>query len=122
MKNPVQIPVIFDGLRTLSDGSIKMTFATREVKAEEAVTLLQYRNSEGWLLFKPAQFVDADLIDVPVGVPEFATNKTASQRLRNVLYRLWEYRGEGGSFETWRIEQMEKIISSYKGLLPKEPR
>lgn len=118
MKNPVQIPVVFDGLRTLGDGSIKMTFQTREVKAEEAVSLLEYRKAEGWLLFKPAPFEDRDLIDIPESVPEFRDRKTPSQRLRNVLYRLWEHRGRPGDSEDFRIAEMERIITHYREKLP----
>jgi hypothetical protein len=118
MKNPVQIPVVLDVLRTLSDGSIKITFATREMRTEDAAEILSYRNTEGWLLFKPAPFEERDIADIPESVPEFAAEKTPSQRLRNVLFRLWEYRGKPDNFEAWRKEQMEKIISAYKEKLP----
>jgi len=118
MKKPIQIPAILDVIRTLSDGSIKVTFATREMTDEHAAKVLSYRKTEGWLLFKPAPFEDADLIDVPESVPEFANSKTPSQRLRNVLFRVWEYQGSKVTFEVWRAEQMERIISKYKDLLP----
>jgi hypothetical protein len=118
MKNPVQIPVILDVLRTLSDGSIKITFATREMRTEDAAEILGYRNTEGWLLFKPAPFEERDIVDIPETVPEFAREKTPSQRLRNVLFRLWEYRGKPDNFEAWRKTEMERIIEHYKGKLP----
>jgi len=118
MSRPVQIPAILDVLRTLSDGSIKITFATREMRPEDAAVVLGYRNTEGWLLFKPAPFEDADIIDVPETVPEFADQKTLSQRLRNVLFRYWEYKGKGETFPAFRESEMEKIINSYKEQLP----
>ena len=118
MKNPVQIPVIFDGLRTMADGSVKFSFATRELHADDLAALLSYRKQEGYLLFKPAPFEESDLIDIPETVPEFRNSKTPSERLRGVLYRLWEFRGSQGNFEAWRTEEMERIITHYKGKLP----
>ena len=118
MKNPVQIPVVLDVLRTLSDGSIKITFATREMRTEDAAEILGYRNTEGWLLFKPAPFEERDIIDIPESVPEFANSKSPSQRLRNTLFRVWEYQGSKVTFDVWRAEQMERIINKYKELLP----
>jgi len=114
----VQIPAILDVLRTLSDGSIKITFCTRELTTEDAAAILGYRSAEGWLLFKPSPFEEKDIIDIPESVPEFAREKTPSQRLRNVLFRLWEYRGKGGDFETFRKSEMERIIQHYKEKLP----
>lgn len=118
MKPPVSIPAIFDVLRTLSDGSVKITFVTREIPADHLAVLLSYRKSEGYLLFKPAQFEESDLIDIPETVPEFRNSKTPSERLRNVLFRLWEHRGAQGNYEQWRTEEMERIITHYKGKLP----
>lgn len=118
MKAPVQIPVLFDVLRTLSDGSVKVTFVTRELCAEDLAALLGYRKTEGYMLFKPAPFEERDIVDIPETVPEFATEKTPSQRLRNVLFRLWEFRGKPDNFETWRKSEMERIISHYKEKLP----
>jgi hypothetical protein len=122
MKNPIQIPAVLDVLRTLSDGSIKVTFSTREMKPEDAAVVLGYRQTEGWLLFKPAPFEDGDLVDIPESVPEFVGEKSLSQRLRNVLFRNWEYRSDGSDFETWRKKEMERIISHYKDKLPKETK
>jgi hypothetical protein len=118
MKPPLQTPVLFDTLRTMADGSIKVTFVTRELPPEHAAALLGYRKSEGWLLFKPAPFEDSDLVDIPETVPEFAQEKTPSQRLRNVLYRLWEYKGKPENFETWRKTKMEQVIQHFKEQLP----
>lgn len=118
MSKPFQIPAILDTLRTLSDGSIKLTFSTREMPAEHAAGILEHRRKEGWLLFKDAPFEDADIINLPESIPEFHGEKSPSQRLRNVLYRVWEMKGKPDDFKRWRENEMERIINHYKEKLP----
>lgn len=41
-------------------------------------------------------------------------DKTPAQRLRGVLYRLWEAKPEGMEFEVYYRVKMEKLIDAYK--------
>lgn len=47
---------------------------------------------------------------------EFET-KTPSQRLRGVLYVLWEQTGKSGDFETFYRQKMEGLINLIKNKL-----
>lgn len=49
--------------------------------------------------------IDLDLYDQP---------KTQSQRLRNVLYKLWESQGSNGDFKTFYKQKTEQVISHFK--------
>jgi hypothetical protein len=40
--------------------------------------------------------------------------KSPSQRLRDVLYVLWEHRGSKGDFEQFYIASIEKVINRIK--------
>lgn len=42
---------------------------------------------------------------------------TKSQRLRFVLYRLWERSGSHQSFEEWYADRMDRIIGRFVSLL-----
>jgi hypothetical protein len=42
---------------------------------------------------------------------------TKSQRLRFVLYRLWERSGSEQSFEEWYADRMDRIIGRIESLL-----
>lgn len=42
------------------------------------------------------------------------TKKTASQRPRGVLFRIWERTANAETFETYYIREMERIISHFK--------
>jgi hypothetical protein len=52
--------------------------------------------------------VDMDLVDAKI---------TPSQRLRNILYRLWEQAGKEGDFKEFYRVKMETLCEHFKGKL-----
>ena len=48
---------------------------------------------------------------------EIGKTKTSSQRLRAVLYRVWEQGEQAYDFPIWYESQMERIINKYKANL-----
>ena len=115
MKPLLQIPCVIDSLRTLKDGSIKITIETQEITPEDFTILAQYRNTFGYMVFRETPVTEADLANVPDVVPEFKNDKTPSQRLRAVFYRMWEQSGKPGeNFQTWYVGKMEQLIDHYK--------
>lgn len=106
----IQLPANLTSYRDKVDGSATLSFATRELTDDEIITLRQYRMKEGWLLFKENAFNEDEVPheDAPV------EGKSHSQRLYNVLFKLWAKDKPMEDFETWRRIQMEKIISHLK--------
>lgn len=89
-------------ITTLADGSFKLELVTQELDDETALALIKNRN----------KFID-EVVEVPA-IEEDA-GKSPSQRLRGVIYRLWEQNGkEGGSFEIYYRMVMELLIEKYK--------
>jgi hypothetical protein len=114
----LQLPVSVVDIRPLRDKSTKLTFETRELSGEQAKVLWDNLQGEGWIVYSPNDDIEAK--DIPEAPAEAGT-KTASERLRSVLYVLWEQRGKpGGVFEPWRLTQMEKLIEHVKSQLDKE--
>lgn len=113
----VILPVLVAGLATKVDGSVKITLETREFKSEAATALFALRNQEAWAILAPNEISEEDVklptekADPAIGV------KTPSQRLRAVLYRLWEQTKSGMDFETYYRTNLEKIIEQLKGRL-----
>ena len=107
------LPAIINPPRIRKDKSCSISFETRELIAEELITIMSLTNSEGYLCFAPNQ----DQIEIPEGNAE-VEGKTPSERLRNVLYVLYKKEVEKGQyvglFETFRNEHMEKIIEFVK--------
>lgn len=108
----IQTPLIITGIRARVDGSMGISASTPELGFEEKVAFMELQNLNLKAIFQPLE-EKADLIEVK-GETE---TKTSSQRLRGVLYVLWEQQGKQGEFETFYKSYMEKIIDWIKGKL-----
>lgn len=106
----IQLPASLNSYRDKVDGSATLSFSTRELTDSEIIILRQYRLKEGWLLFKENAFNESEVPeeDAPT------EGKSHSQRLYNVMYKIWAQDTPMVDFESWRRIQMEKIISHYK--------
>lgn len=92
---------------------MKLEFETREFSGSEAAALMEQRNKEGWLIFSPRD--DLTEADIPDEKPDaMVGTKTQAQRLRAVLYRLWEQSGKKGEFEDYYRSKMENVIEQLK--------
>ena len=95
------------------DGSVKVSFDSRELDASEIFTIMSLRHTEGWLMFSP----NKDDFEIPDENAEI-DEKSASERLRNVLFVWYKQQTEEGKFvglfETFRKEKMEKLIEQIK--------
>ena len=111
-----QIAAQLTGISTRADNSIGIRFVTSTeiINKDELVTLLSFNHAMGWLLFRENAFKDED---VPAG-DATDSRRTPSQRLRGVLYRVFEATGKPkGEFNQWYLNEMERIIDHYKGKL-----
>ncbi len=110
----IKIPATLDGVSPRKDGSMSLRFVTQEMTTDQKTTLLNLYQSFGWLLYS-----DSDINEVPRESPNReAGAKTPSQRLRSVLFVLWQERYSDQSFDPWYVTQVEKIIERIKQELP----
>lgn len=112
------VEAILTRAASLADGGLTVGFHTKELNSTEKVKIMNFHNQPGWLLFSPNKLDDTE---VPKADAEFE-GKTPSQRLRAVLYVLWE-QNEGHidddriDFEVFYRRKMEEIIEHFKGKL-----
>ena len=110
------LPAQINPPRLRKDGSASLAFDTRELNAEEIVTIMSLRHVEGWLTFSP----NPDDVPVPEERAEI-DEKSPSERLRNVLYVWYQQEVKAGNFiglfDTFKKEKMEKIIEGVKSKL-----
>jgi hypothetical protein len=107
-----KLPAIFTKITSLADRSYKLEFSTRELSGQDATMLMSQIHNEGWLLFSPNELNGKD---IPDEKPDSMTGKkTQAQRLRAVIYKIWESKGSNGSFETYYQSYMEKVIDQLK--------
>jgi len=112
-----QVPAFLTGIRRLSDGGLGINFHTNELDDEEMIAINQYFQKFGWLMFRENEFTPEE---IPVEDADFE-GKSASQRLRAVLFVWWKQKPEG-EFEEFYKKRMEKIISMVKNKLVPDSR
>lgn len=112
----LNIPSQITKVETTSDGGMKLTVHTNELQPSEKSELMQWHNKFGWIVFSPTDTITDE--DIPNEAIEFEGQKTLSERLRNVLFRLHEAQGgKPEDFEAYRVKIMESLINRYKSKL-----
>ena len=101
---------------TMSHKSLRLTFDSQENLTDEQIgKIMGWYEKMGWLSFSTAMVRAEDLL----ALPEVKTDerKSPSQRLRSVLYVLFEQQGQKGEFQDYYRTQIEKIIDHLKSKL-----
>lgn len=110
----VTFPAILSKVASRADKSYALTFVTRELPGKDASVLLGQLMSEGHVLYSPtSSFEEADIpaekADSGLG------HKSQAQRLRAVIYRLWESKGKpDDDFEAYYRRVTENMIDRVK--------
>ena len=89
----------------------KMSVETAELHTEDKHYLSDNEGKEGFFYFQQAPM--GEVFIPKVGLGEFET-KTPSQRMRAVIWRIWEANGKKGKAEDYYKSTMEKIIDQLK--------
>jgi hypothetical protein len=114
-----QIPAQLDSFRSMVDRGIKVTFVTGELSPEQVANIQYSFQMVGFLAFSPNPFATHQLEEIDKLKVEFNdTGKPPSQRLRAVLYRMFEQSPEGyKTFQDFYMAKMEVLIEHFKGKL-----
>lgn len=114
-----QLPSVLESYRSLKDGGLKISFETGELTPEQVANIQYSFNKAGFLAFSPDPFATHELEEIDKLKVEFSdTGKPPSQRLRAVLYRLFEQKPEGyKTFNDFYNSKMETLIEHFKGKL-----
>ena len=113
------LPAIFESWRSLKDKSYKLTFESFELTPEQVVGLNSSLGKAGYLAIKEDPFKQSEKDMINNLEADFEDKKKSQgQRLRGVLYRLWEQTPEGyEDFVKYYDFKMEKMINHYKDKL-----
>lgn len=103
------------GIRTLKDGSVNIQLETQELSAGHAGELFSLRNKIAAVYISPKDTIDQRELDQVDKIdPEFSA-KSQSQRIRQVLYKLFEQDKEGHkNFDSYYKSKTEKFIEHLK--------
>lgn len=110
----LQVPAYITKIETTADKGVKLIVHTQELDPSNAAVVFSLKDKYGFFLFKEGQFEESEVANLPDFVPEFKGDKTPSQRLRGVLYRVWEANGKVGAFDSFYTQKMEAILDHFK--------
>jgi hypothetical protein len=112
--NGLLLPVQIENITTRKDRTIKITIGTQELAPAAAGDLFQYLNKIAVCYLSPEGVSQEEIDMVDKIHPEFE-GKSQSQRIRNVLYKLYEQSNEGfKDFNSYYQNKTEKYIEHLK--------
>ena len=114
----LQIPSLISKVTTMSDRSLRLQVDTQELSPETSADVFSCYNQYGSFVFvRGEDGIPEDQIKIPEYQPVEKTDKSPSQRLRNVLYVMWEQKNLKDPFDDYYRKQMEIIINHFKSKL-----
>lgn len=112
------IPVVLTSYRPKADKSVTITFnSNTEFSPDEIGKLAAYHQTQGRLIYKASDSItEQELKELDKVHEDFTdVSKSKAQRLRGVLYLLWDADNEGyGDFKDYYDFKMEALISHFK--------
>lgn len=110
----ITFPGHISKISTMADRTLRWQIdMARELSDEEMAQAFRFRGMDASIAFKESPFTDEEVQGLPDA--PFEKQKTPSQRLRAVLYRVWEVSAAGGLlFDDWYRVEMERIINAQK--------
>ncbi len=117
-KYKLQVPCQIEKISTRADHSLKVILGLPELAVEDSVALFGLNQLPANILISPGDITQEDVDNIDIISDEDKEYygkkaKTKSQRLRGILYRVWENLGNKGEFEDYYKKEMDKIAEHY---------
>ena len=117
MSSIFQIQASMTKISTMANW-LRIQFDTLEtLSPEHYKRLFELNNKQGWLSYNVHRIEAEDIIDLPPIKQKDAEKYTPSQRLRHVLYRLWNQEGSSKSFDDYYEYYINYLIDRVKDKL-----
>lgn len=107
-----------DGYQRRKDRSVSLRFVTQEKTSAEIMDIDRLVDTFGILYFRGEERINHEELESldAVELDLYDEPKSQSQRLRNVLFKIWK-QTEKGEFKEFYKHETERIIQHYKGKL-----
>ncbi len=103
------------GIRSLKDGSVSVTLETLELSPGKAGELFSLRKKIAAVYISPKETMNQKEMDQVDKIDPEIGGKTQSQRIRNVLFKLFEQNNEGyKEFDSYYKHKTELFIEHLK--------
>lgn len=112
--NGLMLSTYIENVSTRKDKTVKITLGTQELSPGKAGELFSLLNQLAVTYISPKEISQKEIDQVDKLDPELS-GKTQSQRIRNVLYKLFEQNNEGfKDFNTFYQSKTELYIEHLK--------
>lgn len=115
-KQILKVPAEISRVQTMSDGGLRLFVDTQEVGPEDKGLIMGLHKKLGWFLFAETQIAEEETLNLPEIKLEQG-QKTESQRMRAVLFLVWQKKGKQGMFDDFYKKWMNGSIEKLKELL-----
>jgi len=110
----ILLPAIIEAIQSRKDNTLKIVLGTNELSPANAGSLFGLHNKLATVYISPSEIDQKEIDQVDKLDPELQ-GKTQGQRLRGVLYILFEQDHEGfNDFDSYYKHRTEKIIEHLK--------
>jgi len=107
-----------EALNTRKDKTIKITIGTQEMNPNEFAELFSLNQQFAYIGIKPEPFINNEIEIIESLKTEYDELKSPAQRLRGILYRIFEQNPDGfKDFNSYYIHKMEKLCDHFKNQL-----
>lgn len=114
----ISLGIVIDGIRAKKDRSLGITVSTPEMSVEEKTLMFELQGVNCHATIQPLDEEFPEIVEVRAETDR----KTASSRLRGILWVLWDKRGRDGDFDVFYRQQIEKVIERIKSLVDEEDK
>jgi hypothetical protein len=111
----ISIPAVISKITTMADKTLRLQVDCQETTPDIKADIFSMHESYGYFLFADKKINKSEFADLPDIVVEKG-EKTPSQRLRGVMFVLWQqkYKATVPSFDDFYRTEYNKIIEHYK--------
>lgn len=114
--NGIILSAIIENVSTRADGTVKVVLGCQEMSASRAGELMTLNRKLAAVYLSPKESINQKEIDQVDAIDPVMPAKSCSQRMRNVLFVLWQQQPEGfkdfEGFYKWKMEQYIEQIKS----------
>ena len=111
----LQFSAQIDSVLAKKDKTLSVKIGTQELSAEDSSYLLSLMGSQIWLGLAETEI---ETLEVPEVIPEMKGEKSPSQRLKAIIYKIWELKtDQKETFPRYYESYMFKICEQLKNKL-----
>lgn len=106
----LQFSAIIDGVTAKKDKTLSIRLGSQELPTDDTAHIFDLMGKQVWIGIAETSI---EAMEVPETLPEMKGDKSPSQRLRGVLYKLWEQKMAGKKPKDPAYQTFPKFYEDY---------